>query len=128
MIPATYPTSYVTANGDTAMVVELITDISGLTIWTDYVPVKYTILDSDPINTFSSNGTLLVDELLSTTGLIAGTDYIRIYEDLSATIPWSTDVAGYLPVYKQNDFTQDNLSTELGFNLLQESGYLLQLD
>tara|TARA_R110000822_G_scaffold49495_3_gene129711 strand:- start:5957 stop:6343 length:387 start_codon:yes stop_codon:yes gene_type:complete len=128
MIPASYPTSYVTANGDVAMVVELITSTSGLTAWVDYLPVKFTVLDSDPVNRFSNDGTLLVDELLSTSGLVAGVDYLKVYEDLSATIPWSTDTAGYIPVYKQNDYTIDNLATETGYNLLQESGYLLQLD
>ena len=117
-----FPSVYVTPNGETAAVVELLTDTTGLQRWVDYIPVQFAIADDTPTNEFANNGAILVDVLLSTSGLVAGSDYLRIYEDVSTAIEWSTDLDGYIPVYKHQDWTEDNLELETGFNLLQETG------
>jgi len=124
----TFPSVFVTPNGATAAVVELITDTTGLTRWVDYIPIQFATADSTDVNTFNAAGALLVDQLLSTTGKVAGVDYIRVYEDLSTTEAWSTNTAGYIPIYKYQDWTQNNLQLENGFNLLQESGELINLE
>lgn len=128
MIPRTFPSIFVTPNGQTAAVVELITDTTNLVRWVDYIPVRFVTADNTPVNTYNQNGAILVDQLLSTVSKVAGVDYIRIYEDLSATIVWSTDVGGYIPVYKHQDWTTDNIQLEDGFNILQEDGYLINLE
>ena len=123
-----FPSVYVTPNGETAAVVDLITDTTGLTRWVDYFPVQFTTADDTPTNEFANNGAILVDVLLSTSGLVAGSDYIRIYEDVTTATEWSTDADGYIPVYKHQDWTEDNLQMEDGFNLLQETGELIILE
>lgn len=127
MIPFTYKSSYVTANGNTAAVVYQITDTTGLTRWVDYIPVKF-LASPTEFNIYNNDAAQLVDNLLDVTGKQAGLDYIRVYEDSSATVPWAVEANGYIPCFKVSDFTQDNLSTEDGFNLLQESGYLILLE
>jgi hypothetical protein len=99
MIPATYP-SVVDENNRTLMVVSLLSDITGLTKWVDYIPVKppadNTLLSV--ANTFANNGFLLVDILEDDTDKQAWEDYIPVYLDESATDTWSTDASGYIPM------------------------------
>jgi hypothetical protein len=128
MIPRTYPSVYVTPNGYTAMVVEIITDVTGLRRWIDYIPVQFITDESDIPNKYDNNGYLLVNQLFDTTGKQVGKDYIKIYADYTATKKWSSDNDGYIPVYKANDFSLGNLEQENDFNLLQENGYLILLE
>lgn len=128
MIPRTYPSVYVTPNGYTAMVVEIITDVTGLRRWIDYIPVQFITDESNIPNKYDNNGYLLVSQLFDTTGKQAGKDYIKIYADYAATKKWSSDNDGYIPVYKASDFSLGNLEQENDFNLLQENGYLILLE
>jgi hypothetical protein len=128
MIPRTYPSVYVTPNGYTAMVVEIITDTTGLVRWKDYIPVQFITDESDIPNKYDNNGYLLVSQLFDTTNKQVGVDFIKIYEDYTATKKWSSDNDGYIPVYKSSDFTLGNLEQENDFNLLQENGYLILLE
>ena len=128
MIPRTFPSIYVTPNGQTAAVVELITDTTGLTRWIDYIPVQFVTADSVKANTYENDGALLVDQLLSTSGKQAGIDYIKVFEDLTTTTPWSSNANGYIPIYKYQDLLEGNLQLENGFNLLQEDGNLIELE
>ncbi len=97
MIPRCFPTTYVTTNGTTKMVVNKLASTTGLKAWVDYIPTKK--LGSEPAqkNTYSTG--MLLDVLASTTGKVAGIDYINIYEDASLTKAWSTDVGGYIPTW-----------------------------
>ena len=97
MIPYTFP-SIVQEDGVTACRVKLITDITGLVAWTDYTPIKF-VTDATFINTYENAGSQALDVLTDVTGLVSGVDYILIYEDASATKPWSTDIGGYIPCF-----------------------------
>lgn len=128
MIPYTHPSVYVTYNGNTACVVYQITDTTGLKEWIDYIPVKFSTLDNPEVNTYNTNAAQLVSNLLDIVGKTAGYDYIRVYEDETKTVPWSTDANGYIPCFKVSDYTTDSLEQENDFNLLQEDGYLILLE
>jgi hypothetical protein len=128
MIPKTFPTVYVTANGQTAAVVEIITDTTGLVRWVDYIPVQFITDESFVANRYDNNGYILVDHQQNLTNKQAGKDYIRIFADYTTTKRWSTDNAGFIPVSSVSDLLFDNLEQENGFNLLQENGYLIQLE
>jgi hypothetical protein len=127
MVPQTFPSVFATSNGKTAMVVYAITDTTGLTRWVDYIPVKSSP-DTDTINSYNNDGTLMVSQIFSTTGLQAGKDYIRVYEDASATKRWVISSDGFIPVYKLSDYIYDNLSLEDGDNVLLENGELFLLE
>jgi len=129
MIPRTFPTVYVTANGKTAMVVQIITSTSGLTRWVDYIPVQFITDESYIANKYDNNGYMLVDHQQDLTGKQAGKDFIRIFADYTTTKKWSADNAGFIPVYKVSDFVNaNNLELENDFNILQEDGYLILLE
>lgn len=98
MIPRCFPSTYATANGTTRMVVDVITDLTGLVRWVDYIPVKQTAASPHISNSYNADGAMELDVLGDTTGLQAGLDYIRVYEDAAATIAWSTNAGGYIPV------------------------------
>ena len=127
MVPQTFPSVYASSNGKTAMVVYAITDTTGLVRWVDYIPVKSSP-DTDVINSYNNDGTLMVSQLFDVSGLQAGKDYVRVYEDAAATKRWVISSDGFIPVYKLGDFLYDNLSLEDGDNLLIESGELLLLE
>lgn len=97
MIPQCFPSSYATSNGATKMVVNKLGSTNGLVAWKDYIPTKK--LGSEPTqkNTYSTG--IWLDVLVSTTGKVAGKDYINIYEDASLTKAWSTDAGGYIPTW-----------------------------
>ena len=97
MIPRCFPTTYVTANGATKMVVNNLASTTGLKEWIDYIPVKK--LDSEPAqkNTYSTG--MWVDVLANTTGKQAGKDYINVYEDAAKTVAWSSSNNGYIPIW-----------------------------
>lgn len=128
MLPYTYQSTYVTPNGHTACVVYQITDTTGLKEWIDYIPVKFLVSYPTEVNSYNPSSAQLVNNLLDTTGKTAGYHYIRIYENVAKTVPWSTDANGYIPCYRLNATEVGNLQQEDGFNLLQESGYLILLE
>jgi hypothetical protein len=129
MVPQTFPSVYVTPNGYTAAVVQIITDTTGLVRWKDYIPVQFVTDESFVANSYNNNGYVLVDHQQDLTGKQAGKDFIRVFEDYSATKRWSTDNAGFIPVYKVSDFVNSsNLELESEFNVLQENGYLILLE
>jgi hypothetical protein len=128
LIPKTFPSVYVTANGQTAAVVQIITDTTGLTRWVDYIPVQFITDESYVANSYNNNGYILVDHQQDLTNKQAGKDFIRIFADYSATKRWSTDNAGFIPVHKVADLLSGNLEQENDFNLLQEDGYLILLE
>lgn len=128
MVPQTFPSVYVTPNGQTAAVVQIITSTTGLVRWVDYFPVQFITDESYIANAYENNGYILVDHQQDLTGKQAGLDYIRIYEDYTTTKKWSTDADGFIPVYKVSDSIGGNLEQEDDFNILQEDGYLILLE
>lgn len=127
MVPRTFPSVYNTANGSTAMVVYEITDLTGLTRWVDYIPVKYSP-DTDTPNKYDNNGALYVSALGSVSGLQAGVDYIRVYVDNAATKRWTISADGFIPVFSYGDAINSNLELESGSNIDLESGDLILLE
>jgi hypothetical protein len=124
MVPQTFPSVYNTTNGSTSMVVYEITDLTGLTRWVDYIPVKFSP-DTDTPNSYDNNGALYVSAIPSIVGKQAGKDYIRIYVDSAATKRWTVSADGFIPVFFYNDAAVTNLELESGSNLLLESGDLI---
>jgi hypothetical protein len=98
MIPRCFPTTYATTNGTTRMVVDVIADTTGLVRWVDYIPVQQTAASPHIPNSYDADGAMELDVLGDTTGLQSWLDYIPVYEDNAATIAWSTDAGGYIPV------------------------------
>lgn len=129
MIPQTYP-STLSANNQRQMVVFVLSDVSGLTRWIDYIPVKPPIEGTSPslANTYDNNGYILVEKLDSIVGKQAWIDYIPVFIDDSATISWSTNILGYIPMDVTQDFILNNLELEDGDNLLLETGYYILLE
>lgn len=75
-----------------------LTDISGLVAWRDYLPVKEQAAPGRA-DSFDNDGYMTVSEVLaSISGKVAWVDYTPVYVDDTATIPWSTDVGGFIPV------------------------------
>jgi hypothetical protein len=106
------------------VLVQLITNITGLVRWTDYTPVKFIGTAKD---TYDQDGGHQAINLTNMTDKVAGIDYINIYEDLSATTAW-TD---YIPIYKVSGFavnTNGAILIETGFVLLAENGDRLILE
>ena len=93
MIPQCFPSS----NGK--MQVNLLASTTGKTEWIDYIPVQNSFGDeSYTLNSYANNGAIEVN-VVDPTGLVAGIDYINVYEDAAKTVPWSDDTNGYIPVY-----------------------------
>ena len=90
MVPQTFPST----NGK--MVVFKITDLTGLTRWSDYIPVK-TAGSPGILNSYSGN--IDANILGSVSGKKAWIDYIPVYEDASATKAWLVSADGYIPIY-----------------------------
>jgi len=66
--------------------------------WVDYIPVKWS---NDPLgieNNYDNNGFINVEVLPSFDGKVAFNDYIPVFVDNSALLPWSTDDNGYIPI------------------------------
>jgi len=93
MVPHTFPTTYLTPNGDTQMVVYFLADVTGLERWVDYIPTQY--YNTTVYNSF--DGAMLMDVLNDTTGLQAWIDYIPVYDDQLATEPWMISDEGFIP-------------------------------
>jgi hypothetical protein len=99
MIPRTYPSTVNSTSGQTEAAVAVITDTTGLVRWVDYTPVQFVNNQTSTTNSYNNNGYILVNALQDLTNKQAGKDYIRIFEDNTATKKWSTDNAGFIPVY-----------------------------
>lgn len=98
MIPQTYP-STLSANNHMQMVVFVLSDVSGLTRWIDYIPVKPpTTINTNFANTFAEQGYIVTNSLTSISGKQAWLDYIPVYIDYAATTPYSTNASGYIPM------------------------------
>jgi hypothetical protein len=59
------------------MVVDVITDLTGLVRWVDYIPVKQTAASPHIPNSYDVDGAMELDVLGDTTGLQAGLDYMQ---------------------------------------------------
>jgi hypothetical protein len=98
MVPRTFPSTYETANGQTRMVVFFLSSVSGLRKWVDYIPVKFTMLETQVNNSYNNNGVILVDPLSSTTNKQAWVDYVPVFVDENDTAAWRVDANGFIPV------------------------------
>lgn len=121
----TYPSVYITLpNGATAMVVWEITSVTGLQAWIDYIPVTITqSTTAAKQNTFDYDGAISAKLMGDVTGLIAGTDYIKVYQVASGT-PW----IDYIPLYDYQAGGVNNLLLESGDDFLLEDGSLILLE
>lgn len=121
----TYPSVYITLpNGATAMVVWEITSVTGLQAWIDYIPVTITqSTTAAKQNTFDYDGAISAKLMGDVTGLIAGTDYIKVYQVTSGT-PW----IDYIPLYDYQAGGVNNLLLEGGDDFLLEEGSLILLE
>jgi hypothetical protein len=121
----TYPSVYITLpNGATAMVVWEITSVTGLQAWIDYIPVTITqSTTAAKQNTFDYDGAISAKLMGDVTGLIAGTDYIKVYQVTSGT-PW----IDYIPLYDYQAGGVNNLLLEGGDDFLLEDGSLILLE
>lgn len=73
----------------------ILSDITGMREWEDYIPV--TASPSNP-GRFDNDGALpIVAVLTDSGGGTAWVDYIPVYI-VSRTTPWSTDADGYIPI------------------------------
>jgi hypothetical protein len=127
MIPRSYPSVYDTFNGQTKMVVFVLSSVSGLTKWIDYIPVKE-IAAPTKLNSYNNDDAMSVSPLASTTGKQAWIDYIPVYLVTTGTA-WSSNNDGYIPVNGSGGVVAvDNLLLENGDNLLLESGDLILLE
>jgi hypothetical protein len=99
MVPRSHPSTFVTANGQTRMVVDIITDTTGLVRWVDYIPVQQTTASPHIPNSYDNDGAIELDVLADTTGLMSWKDYIVVYEDVAATKPWLVSSDGFIPVF-----------------------------
>lgn len=127
MIPRTFPTVYDTPNGSTKMVVYVLSSVSGLTKWIDYIPVKE-VAAPTKLNSYNESDAMSVSPLVSTSGKQAWIDYIPVFIVTSGTA-WSSNNDGYIPVNGSGGVVAvDNLLLENGDALLLESGDLILLE
>lgn len=98
MIPRTFPTTVEAETGNREMVVFYLSSITGLSRWVDYIPVRTVQNEVSEENNTNANGFQAVNALTSVSGLVSFRDYIPVYEDTSATVPFSTNADGYIPV------------------------------
>ena len=121
----TFPSVYITLpNGATAMVAGEITSVTGLQAWVDYIPVTITqATTADKRNTFDYDGAINAQLLGSVSGLIAGIDYVKVYQVTSGT-PW----IDYIPLYDYQAGGVNNLLLEGGDDFLLEDGSLILLE
>lgn len=98
MIPRTYPTTYVTANGKQQMVVFFLSSVSGLQRFKDYIPVSFPQYGNQKDNSYDNSGVVLVDVLSSSSGRQAWKDYIPVFVESNAADAWRVSINGYIPV------------------------------
>lgn len=98
MIPQCFPTKSDADDNQNLMVVYKLSSVSGLTRWSDYIPVKTA---TTGIVKNSYDGQMYVSVVSSVTGAQAWKDYIPVYEDSSATKAWLCSADGYIPIYAE---------------------------
>lgn len=98
MIPRTYPTTYVTANGKQQMVVFFLSSVTGLQRFKDYIPVSFPQYGNQKDNSYDNSGVVLVDVLSSSSGRQAWKDYIPVFVESNAADAWRVSINGYIPV------------------------------
>jgi len=99
MIPRTFPS--VLEDNKTKANIAFLSDVSGLTEWIDYIPVKVVAENVDVENTYANDGYVLGNVLPDVTNLNKWEHYIPVYNvtsDVNYNKTWSTDVGGYIPV------------------------------
>lgn len=96
MIPVTYPSS-VSTSKESQMVVFALPSVTGLRRWTDYIPVKLQATGADIANSFNTTGYLACDFLSGDIGKQAWIDYIPVFIDNAATVPWQVSDTGFIP-------------------------------
>lgn len=116
MIPHTYPT-FMDAQKKAYMKVFFLSSVSGLTKWIDYIPVKTVAFSATNEGTTNTGGHMTVTQVASDTALAKWRDYIPVYEDASATVAWSSNANGYIPVCQllSLDFTAGIIDSRITF-------------
>lgn len=104
MIPRTFPSTVNTTNNQTQMVIAVLSDVTGLQRWKDYIPVKEPSVVGS-FNTYNNDGAIQVEEIASLSGKQAWKDYIPVYIDDSATDSWSVSNVGYIPASPLVEFS-----------------------
>lgn len=67
------------------------TDLDG------FIPVKE-VVSPNKINAFGTGDAIAVVAIADVTGLVPWTQYIPVYIDSAATVPWQTNDNGYIPI------------------------------
>lgn len=111
MIPRTYPTTYLTANGKQQMMVYFLGSVEGLERWSDYIPVKASSAVTVKENSYDNDGVILVKDIGSTFGKQAWKDYIPVYVDPLATDAWKVDIDGFIPTFPTPSLSLDFTSS-----------------
>ena len=130
MIPRTYPSKPDTVTGESQMVVYFLPDVTGLTRWIDYIPMRVSGLDlglqGNNYSTFIYTVGLSAVEAAASKKWI---DYIPVYEDLNASDEWQVSATGFIPFSTTTGGDGSNhLLTEAGDNLLTEGGDYISLE
>lgn len=98
MIPQCFPSVFASGTNTTEMVALELASAGSLVAWEDYIPVKMVSAAASVANTYDNNGAIEISLLASAGTLVAGEDFINILQVPSATVAWSTDSNGYIPV------------------------------
>jgi len=94
MIPRTFLSTYA-VSGQQQMVVVFLDNITGLTRWVDYIPVKFAA--GTKVNSYDNDGFILVDAITPSGTDVPFKEYIPVYNDISATDAWTVNAVGYIP-------------------------------
>jgi hypothetical protein len=95
LIPRTYP-STVDSNNIVRMTVFILSDVTGMTPWKDYIPVK-NVASPTQLNSYGQNDAIAVNVLDNNTDLVPFRHYVPVYVDNSATDAWQVSSIGYIP-------------------------------
>lgn len=94
MIPRTFLSTYA-VNGQQQMVVAFLDNITGLTRWVDYIPVK--LAQGGRENSYDNNGFIDVAVVAKSLTSVPFKDYVPVYADTAATDAWQVNFTGYIP-------------------------------
>ena len=98
MIPHTYPNNLNPFSDMSQCVITYLSSVSGMTAWTDYIPVRTVSATGNIEGRTEATGYQAVYVLTVLTNKTAWIDYIPVYEDGTKTVAWSTDANGYIPI------------------------------
>jgi surface protein len=99
MIPRTFPS--VLEDNKTKANIAFLSDVSGLTEWIDYIPIKVVAENTAVENTYANDGYVLGNVIPDVTNLNKWEHYIPVYNvtsDVNYNKTWSTDAGGYIPM------------------------------